>query len=104
MFSGSSPYSDFVDATFLTIVGISLLVFLGLLIAMVYFVVGLAQEKSAFYQYRGKSPAGDHLDRRSPDFIYGYVLHGMAGLFVGAQGPGERSSHLRHCSDVEVDI
>lgn len=46
MFSGSSPYSDYVDATFLTIVGISLLVFLGLLIAMVYFVIRYSRKKN----------------------------------------------------------
>jgi cytochrome c oxidase subunit 2 len=46
MFSGSSPFSDYVDATFLTIVGISLLVFLGLLIAMVYFVIRYSRKKN----------------------------------------------------------
>ena len=46
MFSGSSPYSDYVDATFVTIVGISLLVFLGLLIAMVYFVIRYSRKKN----------------------------------------------------------
>jgi len=46
MFSGSSPFSDYVDATFLTIVGISLIVFLGLLIAMVYFVVHYSRKKN----------------------------------------------------------
>jgi cytochrome c oxidase subunit II len=46
MFSGASPYSDYVDATFLTIVGISLLVFMGLLIAMVYFVIRYNRKKN----------------------------------------------------------
>jgi cytochrome c oxidase subunit II len=46
MFSGASPFSDYVDATFLTIVGISLLVFLGLLIAMVYFVIRYSRKKN----------------------------------------------------------
>jgi cytochrome c oxidase subunit II len=46
MFSGSSPFSDYVDTTFLTIVGISLLVFMGLLIAMVYFVVRYSRKKN----------------------------------------------------------
>jgi len=46
MFTGSSPFSDYVDATFLTIVGISLLVFLGLLIAMVYFVIRYSRNKN----------------------------------------------------------
>ena len=46
MFSGSSPFSDYVDATFLTIVGISLLVFMGLLIAMVYFVIRYSRKKN----------------------------------------------------------
>jgi len=46
MFSGSSPFSDYVDTTFLTIVGISLLVFLGLLIAMVTFVIRYSRKKN----------------------------------------------------------
>lgn len=46
MLSGSSPYSDYVDITFLTIVGVSLLVFLGLLIAMVYFVIRYSRKKN----------------------------------------------------------
>jgi cytochrome c oxidase subunit II len=46
MFSGSSPFSDYVDATFLTIAGISVLVFLGLLIAMVYFIVRYSRKKN----------------------------------------------------------
>jgi cytochrome c oxidase subunit II len=46
MLSGSSPFSDYVDATFLTIVGLSLLVFLGLLIMMVYFVVRYSRKRN----------------------------------------------------------
>jgi cytochrome c oxidase subunit II len=46
MFSGSSPFSDYVDATFLTIVGISLLVFLGILIVMVFFVIRYSRKKN----------------------------------------------------------
>ena len=46
MFSGSSPFSDYVDTTFLAITGISLLVLLGLLIAMVYFVVRYSRKKN----------------------------------------------------------
>jgi cytochrome c oxidase subunit 2 len=39
MFSGSSPFSDYVDTTFLLIVGISSLVLIGLMIAMVSFII-----------------------------------------------------------------
>jgi cytochrome c oxidase subunit II len=46
MFTGSSPFSDYVDATFLTIVGISLLVFLGILIVMVFFVIRYSRKKN----------------------------------------------------------
>jgi cytochrome c oxidase subunit II len=46
MFSGSSPFSDYVDATFLTIAGISLLVLMGLLVAMVYFVIRYRRKKN----------------------------------------------------------
>ncbi|HVN48011.1 MAG TPA: cytochrome c oxidase subunit II [Bacteroidota bacterium] len=46
MFSGSSPFSDYVDTTFLTIVGISLLVFLGILIVMVFFVIRYSRKKN----------------------------------------------------------
>ena len=46
MFSGSSPFSDYVDTTFLTITGISLLVLLGLLIAMVFFIIRYSRKKN----------------------------------------------------------
>lgn len=46
MFQGTSPFSDYVDATFLFVVGISLLVLLGLLIVMVYFVVRYRRHKN----------------------------------------------------------
>jgi cytochrome c oxidase subunit 2 len=46
MFEGSSPFSDYVDTTFLLIVGVSLLVLLGLLIAMVYFVVRYSRKRN----------------------------------------------------------
>jgi cytochrome c oxidase subunit 2 len=46
MFSGSSPFSDYVDTTFLTITGISLLVLLGLLITMVYFIIRYSRKKN----------------------------------------------------------
>lgn len=46
MFTGSSPFSDSVDAAFLFVVGVSLLVLLGLLIAMVYFVVRYSRTRN----------------------------------------------------------
>lgn len=46
MFEGSSPFSDYVDTTFLLITGISLLVLLGLLIAMVYFIIRYSRRKN----------------------------------------------------------
>jgi cytochrome c oxidase subunit II len=46
MFSGSSPFSDYVDSTFLAITGVSLLVLLGLLIAMVFFVIRYRRKKN----------------------------------------------------------
>ncbi|MFH0991848.1 MAG: cytochrome c oxidase subunit II [bacterium] len=48
MFEGKSPFADYIDATFLTIVGISLLVLIGLLIAMVFFVVKYNREKHPY--------------------------------------------------------
>jgi cytochrome c oxidase subunit 2 len=46
MFTGSSPFADYVDSTFLFVVGLSLLVLLGLLIAMVYFVVRYSRKRN----------------------------------------------------------
>ena len=46
MFQGTSPFSDYVDSTFLFVVGTSLLVLIGLLIAMVYFVVHYSRRKN----------------------------------------------------------
>lgn len=46
MFEGSSPFSDYVDATFLLITGISLLVLLGLLIAMIWFIIRYSRKRN----------------------------------------------------------
>jgi cytochrome c oxidase subunit 2 len=46
VFTDSSPFSNYVDATFLTIVGISLLVFIGVLTAMVVFVVRYSRKRN----------------------------------------------------------
>lgn len=46
MFSGSSPFSDYVDTTFLVIVGLSLLVFLGLVTAMIIFAIRYNRKKN----------------------------------------------------------
>ena len=46
MFKGASPFADYVDTTFLFIVGISLIVLIGLLIAMVYFVVHYSRRRN----------------------------------------------------------
>jgi cytochrome c oxidase subunit 2 len=46
MFQGASPFSDYIDSTFLAIVGISSLVLLGILIAMVYFVIRYRRAKN----------------------------------------------------------
>jgi cytochrome c oxidase subunit II len=48
MFQGTSPFSDYVDATFLTIVGLSSLVLIGILIIMVYFVVKYSRNRNPF--------------------------------------------------------
>jgi cytochrome c oxidase subunit II len=46
MFTSSSPFSDYVDATFLFVVGLSLLVLLGLLITMAYFVIRYSRKRN----------------------------------------------------------
>ena len=46
MFKGASPFADYVDAEFLFVVGISLLVLLGLLIAMIYFLVRYSRKRN----------------------------------------------------------
>ncbi len=46
MFEGASPFSDYVDATFLVVVGISLLVLIGLVAAMILFVVKYSRKKN----------------------------------------------------------
>lgn len=45
MFEGTSPFSDYVDATFLSIVGVSSLVFVGILVFMVYFLIRYRRKK-----------------------------------------------------------
>lgn len=46
MFTGVSPFSDYVDAEFLIAVGISSLVLLGLIVAMIYFVVRFSRKRN----------------------------------------------------------
>lgn len=46
MFTGSSPFSNYVDATFLTIVGLSAIVLIGLIGAMVYFVFRYSRKRN----------------------------------------------------------
>lgn len=46
MFSGSSPYSDYVDTTFLLIVGLSTVVLLGIVVAMIYFVFKYSRKRN----------------------------------------------------------
>jgi len=46
MFQGSSPFSDFVDSTFLFITGISLLVLVGIVITMVTFVIRYSRKRN----------------------------------------------------------
>jgi len=46
MLTGSSPFSDYIDATFLFVVGLSLLVLLGLLITMIYFVIRYSRKRN----------------------------------------------------------
>ncbi|MGB6647303.1 MAG: cytochrome c oxidase subunit II [Bacteroidota bacterium] len=46
MFEGTSPFSDHVDATFLIITGISLVVLIGLVAAMILFVVKYSRKRN----------------------------------------------------------
>jgi cytochrome c oxidase subunit II len=46
MFTGASPFSDYVDTTFLLIVGTSLLVLIGLLVAMITFVIRYSRKRN----------------------------------------------------------
>ena len=46
MFKGASPYADVVDAQFVFIVGLSLAVFLGLMAAMILFVVKYSRKRN----------------------------------------------------------
>lgn len=46
MFTGSSPFANYVDATFLMIVGISALVLIGLVATMLYFVFRYSRNRN----------------------------------------------------------
>jgi cytochrome c oxidase subunit 2 len=46
MFDGASPYSDFVDGTFLTIFGLELLVMAGLMIATITFLIKYSRKRN----------------------------------------------------------
>ncbi len=46
MFTGASPFSDYIDAEFLFIVGLCLLVLLGLMIAMITFIIRFSRKRN----------------------------------------------------------
>lgn len=46
MFTGSSPFADYVDTTFLVITGISTLVLIGLVGAMIYFIIRYSRKRN----------------------------------------------------------
>ena len=46
MFTGASPFSDYVDTTFLLIVGVSALVLVGLIAAMIYFLFRYSKKRN----------------------------------------------------------
>lgn len=46
MFTGSSPFADYVDTTFLAIVGVSALVLLGLIVAMITFIFRYSRKRN----------------------------------------------------------
>ncbi len=46
MLQSTSPFSEYVDATFLSIVGVSLLVLIGIIAFMVYFLVRYSRKRN----------------------------------------------------------
>jgi len=46
MFTGASPFADYVDTTFLLIVGISALVLVGLMATMIYFIFRYSRKRN----------------------------------------------------------
>jgi len=72
MFQSSSPFSDYVDATFLSIVGISALVLLGIIAFMVYFLIRYS---------RKRNPHPTNIDGNIPLEILWTVI--PLGLFMG---------------------
>jgi cytochrome c oxidase subunit II len=46
MLSGSSPFSDYVDSTFLAVMGVTLIVFIGIIIAMIVFTIRYNRKKN----------------------------------------------------------
>jgi cytochrome c oxidase subunit 2 len=46
MFKGASPFSDYIDAEFLFVVGLCLLVLLGLLITMITFIIRYSRKRN----------------------------------------------------------
>jgi cytochrome c oxidase subunit II len=46
MFDGASPYSDFIDGTFLSIFGLELLVMIGLMVATITFIIKYSRKRN----------------------------------------------------------
>lgn len=71
MFKGASPFADYVDAEFLFVVGLSLLVLLGLLTAMIYFIIRYS---------RRRNPIPSNIDGNLPLEVLWTVI--PLGLFM----------------------
>ena len=86
MFTGSSPFANYVDATFLMIVGISALVLIGLVAAMLYFV---------FRYSRKRNPHPTNIEENLPLEIawtaIPLVLF-MGMFYIGGKGTAGRST------------
>jgi cytochrome c oxidase subunit 2 len=71
MFKGASPFADYIDAEFLFVVGLSLLVLLGLLTAMIYFIIRYS---------RRRNPIPSNIDGNLPLEVLWTVI--PLGLFM----------------------
>jgi cytochrome c oxidase subunit II len=88
MFPGTSPFSDAVDTSFLVVVGMSLVVFIGLVVAIVYFVTRYSRKRHPYPENIEGNTTLEVLWTVIPLGLFMYMFYlGWSGYLLMTQVP-----------------
>ncbi len=88
MFESSSPFADYVDSTFLAIVGLSTLVLIGIIAVMIYFVIRYNRKRNPVPKNIEGNTKLEVLWTAVPFFIFlGMFYAGWRGYLMEIQVP-----------------